>query len=253
MLTVSRIGFGGTATRAPLVMTGRPSGGDTNTSLSPPFISPNMIFWTATARNLGDASTPSFFSNTASRSATTCYMRGLAEGVEINTNSPAMWEWRRICFTIKYPPLNTSYNDNTVGYARYLLNLSASAATGDVTQYQATREFMFAGTFGIDYNNVMIANLDSTRIDIKYDKTRRIASGNQSGVLRRYKMWHPMNKNLVYDDEENGSAMTASNRSVLDKRGMGDYHVVDFFKCQTESASDTLSMNTSATLYWHEK
>lgn len=244
MLTVSRLGYGGSAIRQPLVNAGKPTGADGVT---------NVSLWTATARTMGDNSTTPLKAFSAARSATTCYMRGLSETVEINTNSGAMWEWRRICFCAKIPAVAINYNDTTYGYARYWLSLSASNATGDQTQYQNTRDLLFKGQNNIDYDNIMTASIDTSHVDLKYDKTRRIASGNTLGNLRRFKLWHPMNRNLVYDDDENGTAISSSAVSVRSKPGMGDYHVLDLFKCQTQNAGDTLSVASTATLYWHEK
>ena len=46
--------------------------------------------------------------------------------------------------------------------------------------------------------------MDTTRVNLKYDKVRRITSGNDAGVIKRFKMWHPMRKNLRYDEDEEG-------------------------------------------------
>ena len=100
----------------------------------------------------------------------------------------------------------------------------------------------------------MIAKLDATRIHIKYDKTRTLATSNQDGFIRKYKMYHPMNKTIAYDDDENGENMDTSFTSVDSKAGMGDFYVLDLIRSRfSASTSDALVFNPSATLYWHEK
>lgn len=244
MLTVSRLSYGATAIRQPLQIPGKPTGGDGATT---------MCVWTPTARQLGDASTAALKSAEAARSATTCYMRGLSESVELNTNSGASWEWRRICFRCKIPGVVVAYNDSTYGYARYWLQLTGSNSTGDTTQWQNSRDLVFKGIWNVDYDNLMTAAVDTRQVDLSYDKTMRIGSGNVNGVLLRQKRWHGMNKNLVYADEEKGSSEGTSAFSVQDKQGMGDYHIMDLFKCQTQNAGDSIAVSSCTTLYWHEK
>lgn len=212
-----------------------------------------MCVWTPTARTFGDAYTTALKAAEAVRSATTCYMRGLSETVELNTNSAASWEWRRICFRVKIPGVVVNYNDQTLGYARYWLQLTGSNATGDTTQWSNTRDLVFKGVWNVDYDNLMTAAVDTRQVDLAYDKVTRIGSGNALGVLMRQKRWHGMNKNIVYADDEQGSSVLSSAHSIQDKQGMGDYHIMDLFKCQTQNAGDSISVSSCSTLYWHEK
>ena len=63
---------------------------------------------------------------------------------------------------------------------------------------------LFEGAGNVDWADVNSAKVDTRRIDLHYDKTITINSGNSSGVFRTYRRWHPMNKNLVYDDDQDG-------------------------------------------------
>jgi len=100
----------------------------------------------------------------------------------------------------------------------------------------------------------MIAKTDQSRVSVKYDVTRTIASGNDRGIVRKYKLYHPMNKNLVYNDDEVGGRTTSSNYSVDSKLGMGDFWVVDLIRSRYGAASsDVMIFSPQATLYWHER
>lgn len=218
-----------------------------------------VLMWCATARDntvsmggsLGNRFTPS------TRTATTCYMRGLSENIELSSNSGVPWQWRRICFTFRDPgSLSTTqvfYNEGTSGFERLLYNVT-SGSSPDNTNLSNIRGLIFRGELGQDWSSYLTAPTDNTRVTIKMDKTRTISSGNQSGRMVYHKMWMPMNKNLVYDDDENGGSETARFLSVGGKVGMGDYYVVDIFQAGTGAvSSDTLLFNPQATLYWHEK
>lgn len=118
----------------------------------------------------------------------------------------------------------------------------------------AQQNLLFKGAYNTDWNDIILAPVDTTRVDLKYDKTWTICSGNTSGAIKERKLWHPMNKNLVYNDDENGEGEDTSYFSVGDKRGMGDYYVLDVFQAGTgASASDLLNVFSNSTLYWHEK
>lgn len=214
-----------------------------------------VFLWQATARDLTrstDGTGGSVF-NTAARTASTCYMRGLKETIEIQTSTGIPWQWRRICFTIKNISISGTSIETSYGWQRYLYNLN-SGTSGDTTNYNSLLGVLFRGQSGIDWSTAQIAPVDTSRVTLKYDKTHMISSGNASGVLRKYNLWHPMNKNLVYDDDESGESTSSRIFSVGGKQGMGDYYVMDFFFPGIgASSSDSISFNPNATLYWHEK
>lgn len=213
--------------------------------------------WMATARPLIDGlGNTGVISDMAMRTQQLCYMRGLKEAINIRTNSGNAWQWRRICFTYKGNGLTTATNDTpyqyfsqkTNGMVRTMNNLNTSPK-GDLLL-----SILFRGQQNSDWLNVFNAQTDPTRVTIKYDRTRTIASGNDSGVLRTYHHWLPMNKNLMYDDDEAGDGTITRFTSTLGKVGMGDYYVVDFFQCSDGADStDIMSILPEATLYWHEK
>ncbi|AXL65882.1 putative capsid protein [Sierra dome spider associated circular virus 1] len=246
-------------------VTGTSQIGGTAYSTSPAIITGgyttfNPFVWVATARdnttaNSGGAGLK-FFQST--RTATTCFMRGLAESIEIQVSDGLPWQWRRICFTYKgiadlIPSVTTApafslSQETSSGWVRTVNALPNN------TYRDNFEAVIFRGSKGVDFSEPLTAPLDPTRITVKYDKTRTIASGNEDGCIRKYKFWHGMNKNLVYADDESGGVENVGYFSTQSKAGMGDYVVVDYFLPRTGSTSaNKLSFNATASLYWHEK
>lgn len=205
--------------------------------------------------------------NQATRTSTTCFMRGFSESVRITTSSSIPWFHRRIVFTSKdvvfrvyaasdTPILSdntggTSLQETVRGYTRAVINQP-------VNNTPATRaarfEVLFKGAEGIDWNSSMTAPVDTRRVKVHHDKLTTIKSNNERGTVVKRKYWHGMNKNLVYNDDELADVTQTSGWSVSDSRGMGDMYIVDlFFSGIGGTASDVLAFETTASLYWHEK
>lgn len=216
------------------------------------------FLWCATARDFtaGTGNAPNVTLQSA-RTATSCYMRGLKEKIEIQTSTGLPWQWRRICFTVKGALQNFNATplevETTYGEQRLLYNLN-SGSTVDNNQLNLVRNAIFRGQYGIDWTSVLNAQTDPTRVSVKYDRTTVISSGNTSGKLKLCNLWHSMNKSLIYDDDENGDLMTTSKYSTIGRQGMGDYLVVDFIVGGIGgTTSDLMTFNPCATLYWHER
>lgn len=161
----------GTYAVAPAIIVG---GQNQNTTTAFP------IVWCATGRDLTqDASnTPGYTWAGSTRTASTCYMRGLSEKIEIQVTDGLPWQWRRICFTYKgfnnAAPNATGFSlvqETTNGYVRNL-NMLPSA-----TYINTVEGLIFRGSKAVDWTDPMTAPLDTTRITVKYDKTMTIASG----------------------------------------------------------------------------
>lgn len=218
-----------------------------------------MIPWIPTARPAitatGNAGVPI---EEAVRTSKVCYMRGVKERIGIRTADGAPWKWRRICFRLKG---NTIYrnesepqliqyfqgNDALSGSMRPATNWRQVASINDEVE-----RVIFAGTKGVDWDDSWLAPLDTNRITVEYDKTTNLQSGNESGFIRTFNRWHGMNKNLHYDDDQDGTAMELRQYSTEGSHGMGDYYIIDYFKSNGEAAAQ-LGLRYNATLYWHEK
>lgn len=221
-----------------------------------------MFLWTATARDLTTGPNQSTITLESARTATTCYMRGLSEHLRIQTSSGVPWFHRRICFTSKGPnPFLSTYAgdtgapqpflENSNGMVRLMLNNNINNTPNYINQVQAV---VFKGAQGVDWSDTITAPVDTRRISVKFDKTWTMQSGNTNGIVRERKLWHGMNKNLVYDDDEAGTSETSAYYSVESKPGMGDYYVLDYIVAGTgASAADLLRIESTSTLYWHEK
>lgn len=213
-----------------------------------------------TAQQLDAAST---VANQASRTATTCYMKGFADNIRIQTSSGIPWFHRRIGLTIRGPnvfntvqpgdtPLNTfPYVDTSNGMERLWLNMQINNTPASLS---AMWGLLFKGQNGRDWDDLLFAPIDTTRVSLKFDKMWTLQSGNANGVVRDRKLYHPMGHNIVYDDDENGDLENTSYFSVDSKAGMGDYYIIDIIQPGTgATSSDLLQIGSNSTLYWHEK
>lgn len=189
------------------------------------------------------------------RSSAICFMRGYSERLYLSTNTGIPWLWRRICFTAKDGDIwdedttNAPFSQETSpnGFMRTFTNHNNTAA-GNVLANS-----LFKGVFGRDWQTSVTAKVDRSRYDIKYDKTVVIQPRTSSGGFQRRTMWHPMNRNLIYNDRENGGNEISNSRSTQSRLSMGDYFVYDIFTSPAGTSTDTLTINLQGTLYWHEK
>lgn len=214
-----------------------------------------LFLWAATARDTTDyTGDPALVTDDAARTAKNVFMRGLRENVELQTNSGVPWQWRRILVSAKglsnvfttTQQAQLFFEDST-GYRR----LVSEVLSTDRSQLTT---LLFRGVYLIDWSDVFTAKVDNSRFTIHYDRTRTIMAGNDSGVVRRYNLWHPFNKTIVYNDDEDGGGMNASHFSTLGKPGMGDVFVIDLFQPRSGSATtDQLIYQPQASLYWHER
>jgi len=216
-----------------------------------------MFPWICTWRDNGGSGT---IFDEAVRTATTCYMRGLKEKINMVSNDGTQWLWRRVCFTMKggdfYGKTSPGYTlavGNDFGFQRLVNDINNAGSSGQALRTEMLN-VIFRGGNGVDWNNVFTAPLNTTRITVKYDKTTSISSGNGAGKNMVFNRWHPMNKNLVYEDDEDGNETNPGAASTSGKAGMGDYYVVDFIQSGPQSSDGSqLAFAPESTLYWHEK
>lgn len=193
--------------------------------------------------------------DTPARGRTTVFMRGLKERLTLTTNNGLPWQWRRIVFATKgfaapFPFGGNFYlyNNSNYGYRRTWNETPTPSIRLNLTAP------MFKGVEGVDWKDEIVAPIDTSRITLLYDKVRMITSGNDRGAMKSYSMWHGINKNFIYDDDEDAGKVVASPWHTLAKQGVGDVMIVDIFRPRGgSSATDTLSVGSSTTLYWHEK
>jgi len=221
-----------------------------------------VLGWIATARGneVNSADDPSTIFDSSTRTSTTCYMRGLKENIELSTSTGTAWQWRRICFTFKsFDIISVAginqllFHEDTSGIRRSMHSLT-SASPEAVGVFGNLQSLLFKGRLNTDYANFFTAATDPHRVNVRYDQTRMIRSGNERGTLRNVKLWHPMGKNLIYDDDELGGETEEGFLSTRGSGSMGDYYVVDFFRpANIAGVDDVIRFDPTATLYWHEK
>lgn len=211
----------------------------------------NMFLFPATARNtVTTEATPS----EARRSKKYTFARGFKEVVHMESSTNSPWEWRQIVFSMKGLGHHVAVNDYVayggpgVGYMR------GQRLVLDGKMKQDVSTILFQGVKGLDWLTEMVAPINTSAVTLHRDRTRRIFSNNDVGSIRTYKDWTPLNKSLVYADNESGDQSDSSRWSVDTKPGMGDVFVVDLIRGAIGSlASDVLLWRSNVTYYWHEK
>lgn len=176
------------------------------------------------------------------RNSTTPFYRGYAETMTINATTSAPWRWRRIVFSTRSLRPSESLSFTSNGYARVM------AAYGDA----ATFSQLFKGANGVDWTDIIDAKVDPNRARVMYDRVRTLRSG-AAQHQHFYKIWHPMNKTLHYDEDETGATETTSPWSTTGTRGLGDVFILDLFQCSIFATGHSLIIKPQGSLYWHEK
>lgn len=189
-------------------------------------------------------------------------MRGVKENIRLELQTNHAYLWRRICFTFVGSELITDLTDGTqyalwqettAGFVRAVTQLLPSIAP-TLTLWNQLADVLFKGQVNQDWTELITAPLDNSRVVPRYDKTVRLTTGNDVGKMLDVKRWHPMNHNLVYNDDEAGGTKITPYLSVNTRRSMGDYYIIDIFDTGTTGdGADTLTYTPEATLYWHER
>lgn len=223
------------------------------------------FLWIATARDrLQPDSTHATVDEITTRTATSCYMRGLKEKITILTGSPQPWIWRRIVFTYQGRDLITTetpthgvgqfFQESSSGFSRFFARINDTADPRTVSIGTQVKEAIFKGHPGSDYSSNFDAKINNDRIRVISDSTRHIRSGNDRGIIRTTSNWYPFNKTLIYNEDESGAVVDDKFFSAITPRSMGDVYVLDFFTCGTGGGhDDELRLLPTATLYWHER
>jgi len=200
-------------------------------------------------------------SNDYNRNTGTCFIRGYRENIRINVSNGGPWFHRRIVFSYKGniygdddefgPDSNTVYYDNAPGgvpqkiYGRVINDVNGDALG-------LLHSLLYKGARAVDWLDFRNAPVDTKRVSLISDRVRMYKAGHDEGHAHPYKTWLSFNKNLVYDDDSVGDAVSASAYSTSAKPGMGDVYIYDAFFPESQNAG-TLFFNPEGTLYWHER
>jgi hypothetical protein len=124
-------------------------------------------------------------------------------------------------------------------------------------------EMLFKGTVNRDYseNSRWDTPLDNKRVKVVYDKQYTVTpnyqpgDGAQFGKTTTRKFWHPINRTIMYDDDEEGADVNGSGWSARTPESLGNYYVMDIFSTgqAIDGSTDAVgSFMPESTTYWHE-
>lgn len=201
------------------------------------------------------------------------YWKGFSEIFNITTDTSDPFKWRRIVFQLEGGPAATGLPENLYVARRADFDLEQPLA-GDtafptnpfpidyifryrramIPMNDTESGILFSGLFqgqaGIDYTDFLTARVDN-RIKVLSDITRSITSGNDSGIMKTYKMYTPLNKTMRYADAESGT-IDASNGYASMNSPLNDVYVMDYYQ-QLNNAPNTMVIRSQAKIFWHEK
>lgn len=221
--------------------------------------------WCASARD--NRTSPDTVGNkydSSTRTASSCFMRGLSEKYTITKDDGSNFLWRRIVFTMKgrrlHEPTTGSLSDidlylisTNVGYSRHTTVVNGPDIT-DAEYWNRLTGIIFKGEGGTDWLFVENAKLDNSRITPLYDRTIRLGGGSSDAYMSKKKFWHPFNRNLVYNDDERGGGKAPSAYSTEGKPGMGNIYVLDILIASGNVPEGSVcSLTPESCLYWHER
>lgn len=187
------------------------------------------------------------------------------------------WQWRRIVFTLKplwdveiidftnyvamtqeiggIIPDTTPIPANPGGIQNGLIRYSRSLEILPDDQLGVVLQDIIQGSAGVDWSDAMIAPLNRSAVTVLSDRKRSIRSGNDSGTMRDFKTWIPLNATMSYQSDETGSFDVQGAFADGGANGLDNVYVLDLFR-KMASASGIparLRVTSTATAYWHER
>lgn len=195
------------------------------------------------------------------REQSNIFFRAVKEEVFLSVSEPCFW--RRIVFyyaneITEAAPLYGAHP--ATGNPFRIRNMATIDPSAGGEQANLGQE-LWAGMVGVDYteDTRWKAPLDKDNLTVAYDRTATInpnrdyAAEETYGKNRIWKMWHPVNKSLEYDDKETGQDVNPS-PWVSDKPRQGNMYIMDIFSTGRVSELDVSfgTWNVDSTIYWHE-
>lgn len=193
--------------------------------------------------------------NSAARARRSVFLKGLAEKMRFETPGASAFEFRRIVFSTPQRVLLAAGAPSTDqppvivegGANRYW------RAWGDGQTNVDYLDLVFSGARQIDWLNPMTAKTDTRRVKILSDRRFKIASGNQNATVKEMRFYTPLNRNITYDDDENGGLYTTSGWAQYAVEGTMQNVYVLTLTMTVGTTDQTPSVDSEATLYWHER
>nr|QXN75628.1 MAG: capsid protein [Genomoviridae sp.] len=243
---------------------GRPTLGPltTNTGFTSLFIPTARTL--APANDMGDTM----------RQRQTTYSVGYKERVQVDIIGGGVWKWRRVVFAYKggdslwsggefpgqwtEPYFSKSVKPDPDDPLPIAPDMTRLIGQPHSDQADMIRGLLWDGHQGVDWSSEYTAKVDTTRVRLLSDKTYVFNPGNESGMSRTFRLWYPIRRNIVYDDEEWGASAFArgSPLSVQSNAGFGDVYVYDIAYCVVPSSGSVaaqMQFSPEGTYYWHER
>lgn len=151
-------------------------------------------------------------------------------------------------------PVGISHRGTPNGYQRITWNIRNGTA-GAAAALAELYDVLFAGQRSVDWESPFTAPVDHMRVKSYYDRTHKIThSHNGGGDFKNYKFWHPINRTIIYDEDENGDLSKSSSEFANGSgiNNMGDLFVFDMFQCVSGREEDQLAYSPQGTYFWHE-
>nr|QJB18563.1 MAG: capsid protein [Genomoviridae sp.] len=234
----------------------------------------NCALYLMTGRGRSDVMS----NGTANRGSHDVFWKGFSDHLLIQSTTSDPWKWRRIVFEVHAGGVSTGVDPtlylgdigtydidplqpSTASHGEPVAPITAAG----VKRYFRQMSFLsntnmnnflgglFGGTVGYDFNpgQFVTARLQNENIKIHSDVTRTITSGNDSGVMKTYKIYHSLNKTMRYAGNEVGNLMS-STYYAAPKSPLGDVYVCDLFT-QLNDAPGSLRITGQGCAYWHER
>jgi len=130
--------------------------------------------------------------------------------------------------------------------------------TGDGTMNLDYLQGVFAGTRGLDWRNPMTAKTDTSRVMIHSDRRFKVSSGNQTQPVKEISFYDSIERNMTYDDDENGGLILTNGWSEWSRRGKQQNTYVILLAMSVNGGA-TAGQDTQffhdieSTVYWHER
>jgi len=214
-----------------------------------------MCLFIPTART-----TRTSLTNPAVRNTTETFSVGYRERVQLDVTGGGTLMWRRIVFMLKGADLRTAMDSGHIGNIPNqlyweLTEGGCNRVIGPLDPAGNSQDeltsYVFRGQENVDWSNFFTAPLDTHRVTVKSDRVRTIRPGNDTGASRSYKLWYPIRRNLIYEDDMESDVVGDQPFSTAGLRGIGDMYVLDIMGFT--AGTGTYKFTPEGSYYWHER
>lgn len=182
------------------------------------------------------------------------YLKGFAENIRFDTNSAYPLMVRRVVYATPYKIAlqggvtgPDTQDTKVVASKKHYIGLGYGPKNVDVL------ELVLAGTNQVDWNDILTAKIDNSRIRLFSDKCMTIRSGNTADAFRQFKFYDRINRKLSYDDEESANTIIGSGWAAEAHNGDLQNVYCTYFLQNVSQASISPTIHQMRTMYWHEK